>query len=61
MEENLIKVLYASNKMGILTIEEERVKRNDPHYLSSLHQKLKDCLHEIIDLAIKEGVDLDAM
>ena len=61
MEENLIRVLYASNKMGILTIDEERTKRNDPYYLSSLHQKLNDCLHEIIDLAIKKGVDLNAI
>lgn len=55
MEENLIKVLYASNKLGILAIDEER---NDPHYLSSLRQKLKDCQHEIIALADREGIDL---
>lgn len=61
MEENLIKVLYASNKLGILTIDEERAKRNNPHYLFSLRQKLEDCQHEIIDLADRERVDLSDM
>lgn len=61
MEENLMKVLYASNKLGILAIDEERTKRNDPHYLSSLCQKLKECQHEIINLADREGVDLSAI
>lgn len=54
MDEYLIKVLYASNKLGILAIDKER---NDPH-LFSLRQKLEDCQHEIIDLANREGIDL---
>ena len=56
--EELIKMLWVNNKFSILAIDKVR---NDPSHLISLRQKLKDCQREIIDLANKEGVDLNVV
>lgn len=58
--KDLIKILYISNKLNMLYINEER-KRKDDVYLLSLYEKLEDCQSQIIDLADREGVDLDAI
>ena len=55
--KDLIKILYISNKLNMLYINEER-KRKDDVYLLSLYEKLEDCQSQIIDLADREGVDL---